>query len=475
MATIPGSQARDVEDMVLSRSIDYHQAAFSHPNYKFNNVYPNNYGAPIALNASQIPVQIVLPTVVYNLSQSYLTFQINLTTPTANNYIWTFEDTWSAISHIQLYGQSGQYMVDLDNVQNYMKLVTKKETSLHEYLTNNPDQRLYPANGLINAVPSLRVGPLAQSPFSSSMNYSEPAYVAVGAISTAVVINCVLPLRMLKDTLFSVDKDIYMGQPSYLRIYFGPISKICYMSTVNNDPNGGIPVAYATVGTPQILNLQLYLAVENNQQIVESVIAKVNQPGGLKMFIPWVQSFKNSNLGASQNIVIPFDIGNGQTLSKVTHSIFNNTESLNTAYDCANIYNPALGNAANAQTNMKVLQYRTALQGKPLQDIILDSTGTNVPGVYTDYLQNRNQFVGSILQNQNIYSYNWFHCDDFANLGPNYEQSGQSNLLSGVAMANTPLVWTFNGIVLTSANYFHYTYAQFIREMTLSPTLTTIQ
>src|SRR4051812_33031702 len=109
--------------IVTAKQIDYHQKVFSHPTYQFQTVYPNTFGTPIPLDASQNICTMVLPPEVFNLSESYLTFTQTLTTPTAGNYIWTPEDVFSGcFNHIQFYPSNNQYIADIDNLTNYMKV-----------------------------------------------------------------------------------------------------------------------------------------------------------------------------------------------------------------------------------------------------------------------------------------------------------------------------------------------------------------
>ena len=74
------------ESVVSAPQIVYHQAVFSHPNYKFNQVLPNTYGQTISLGTSQNSVQMTIPAEVFNLAQSYLSFQVVLP-GVAGNYI----------------------------------------------------------------------------------------------------------------------------------------------------------------------------------------------------------------------------------------------------------------------------------------------------------------------------------------------------------------------------------------------------
>ena len=107
-------------------------------------------------------------------------------------------------------------------------------------------------------------------PNPSSINYREPAYFGVGALGNGggagnVTYNVQFPLRLIKNTAFSIDKDLYLGQTCYLKLYFGPISKVCYTSGSNVHPSAGVKAAYT--GAAVISSLQLMLAVESNEDL----------------------------------------------------------------------------------------------------------------------------------------------------------------------------------------------------------------
>src|SRR5690606_32658305 len=119
-----------------------------------------------------------------------------------------------------------------------------------------------------------------------------------GAVQAGSVrCNAQFPLRLIKNTAFSIDKNLYFGQTSYLKVYFGPTSKICYSSTSNANPSAGTKTPYVPLATaldgfrqPFISNFQLMLAVETNQDMRTQIINKV-ATSGLLYNIPYVQAF----------------------------------------------------------------------------------------------------------------------------------------------------------------------------------------
>lgn len=469
--------------IVSSKQIDYQQKVFSHPSYVHRMIAPNTNGQTISLNSSQTPVTFTIPPEVFNLSQSYLSFQISLPAVAAN-YTWIYADVFaSCISHIQHYCSNNGYIVDIDNLQNYMKIVDKKETALQEMQTTDSTYGLYPSNSLVNAVPALRNGyAQATTPITtvnpSSVNYLEPAYFTVGALNTALTINCMLPLRRIKNTAFAIDKDLYYGQLSYLKLYFGPLSKVCYMSTSNANPSLGTVASYTGAGT--IVNLQLYMAMETNEALISMIKGKVLGPG-LSYFIPYVIADKSSNPVSStavsnHYVTRNYDIGSGQSLLKIYHSLFNPFETLDSAYDCSNISNTAQG--GSDILGNKVSTYYTQLNGKRQQELTLDCTGTTA--IFSDYMVHKKMLRGSVLQNRNIYQQNWFHCDDFTEMGAVADQEGREELIAGIPMGPIPLNWSIVAQVAAqpasaSLSLNHYTWAVFQRKLMITPQAVLVQ
>ena len=186
--------SESISGVVSSSQINYQQSMFSHPSYRFNSQFPNTFGQAINLTASQTPVTINLPPEVFNLSQSYLPYTVSLP-ETAAGYIWTPQDTLAEISHIQFYAGSTMYIADIDNLQNYLGIICKKEMELDEFQTLDPLNRMYSNNSVVNVVPAVRNSTVTNTntpngPTNPSVsNYNEPAYWAVGALTTAVTYN----------------------------------------------------------------------------------------------------------------------------------------------------------------------------------------------------------------------------------------------------------------------------------------------
>jgi hypothetical protein len=192
---------------------------------------------------------------------------------------------------------------------------------------------------------------------------------------------------------------------------------------------------------------------------------------GLTLNIPYVQAFKTSNTGTSQTISVQLDQGNGRTLLKAYHVPYNANEDLDTMYDHANTATIAgVTDAQNTPVNQKITQYYTQLNGKRNQDITIDCTFN---GPFLDYMQHRRQLRGSVMNTLNIFQYNWFHCDDFSDFGPKYDQDNNGELISGIPMSVAPLTWSFVGVTIrpntTNTNTFqHYTWFVFTKKLSMT-------
>lgn len=203
--------------VVSADQILYDQKIFSHPSYVFEPQFPNTFGQTISLGTSQTPVTINIPPVVFNLSQSYLNFTVTLPA-VAGTYTWYAQQALKEISHIQFYAGSNMFIADVDNLQNYLDVVLKKELAQDDF--SSLDLNLTgvgPSNTVTTMIPALRNSNMENTNVDdgpdnpSSVNYLEPAYFNVGTYATEVEYNIQFPLRLIKNTLFSVDRDLYFS------------------------------------------------------------------------------------------------------------------------------------------------------------------------------------------------------------------------------------------------------------------------
>ena len=164
---------------------------YSHPSYKFEPVFPNTFGQPINLNTSQIPITLSLAPEVFNLAESYLSYDVTLP-GSAGQFIWRALQGLCEISHIQFYSGSNQLIADIDNLQNYLDVTIKREISADEFMSLDPSlTNIGVNNSLFNVIPAIRNVNMTDGnvnngvAYNSSRHYTEPGYFAVGSAAGA--------------------------------------------------------------------------------------------------------------------------------------------------------------------------------------------------------------------------------------------------------------------------------------------------
>jgi hypothetical protein len=306
----------------------------------------------------------------------------------------------------------------------------------------------YPSGVLKNQVPALRACSVVNGgPYPSTVDYFEPAYYACTALGADLVLDFQLPLRLLKGTIFADNHNFYAGNISFLKLYFGPLDKIGYFSTSNAHPSAGVRTVLNTAAT--ITNLNLYSAVEKNDSLAMAKKAEI--AAGKEMYINTIFCNKVSNQGVNQSIPVILSNGQGSYLNWILHSVYNINETLDTAYDNCNDDSDATINVA------KVQQFNTSLGGRPVQSLVMDCT--TATGQFTDWLQMKHLLKNSVISSRPIYANNWFFLDDYSNFSPEHMQGDNNSLIAGRPIQAIPLTWSFNGKVMTPAQYQHYTWA----------------
>lgn len=278
------------------------------------------------------------------------------------------------------------------------------------------------------------------TPAASYLDYTEPSYVyRTTNVNEAITMNVQIPLHAIKNTILSVDKNIYFGEIILLKIIWGPGTKIAFTNTSRDNLHDG---AVALAATIAVQNIALYLAVEKNQEIINELRGQI-AGSGFSVLIPYVSSYNNLLNGINQNLSLRFNRGHGRRLLKIYHSIFNSTEQSDFAYDHSNI------------NGEKCSVYYTLLNNDRLQEYDIDCTQLDDYNLLRPYLKDK------VLQTSNIYQYNWFHMESFDGYCLD-----NSNLESGLDLEKEQK-WD---IYCTTANdtFRHYVYAVTQKMLTIS-------
>ena len=253
--------------------------------------------------------------------------------------------------------------------------------------------------------------------------YEPLHFYATNAVSNnagagTFILNCEIPLGMLYNSIFAVDKDLFFNEVMVLRIVFNGTNRFCF-TTPNTasltDPSGGgnngasppTTLAVAPAFNITFQNLMLYLATEQNAAIENELRLKVNSPEGLKILIPYIYTNKlGLPASSSQAVSVRYNRGHGIKLKKIYYSAFNTNENVNWSFDHSNLSNVGVA-------GYKIQNFYTAIDNIRLQQYNIDCQNSN--GQCQDWLEMQKYCKGSIIATSNMYQYNWFWLDDFSN------------------------------------------------------------
>lgn len=451
------------QSVAISKELDYKQVKFSHPTYQFSRILPLSGSRSLTLTGGgNQEVLFEIPTKAINFAQSLMTWTTTVPSQSAasNRYSWVPMDTFGEINQIELYSRSGQFLARIEDCHNYLRVIRPKETPLQEFLSNEEKEGLAPCNSAanVNYLPVASQGAVT----NASRAFTEQLYLQVSGADTAQTLYRQCRLSFLLNTIFSLDKTLLFPEVLVLRVIFNS-TKLGWYGTSNTNPTTGAAALVTTQADITVADLQLLLAVDQSQEVYNSLAEKVKS--GFNMMIPFVYRYKNNLSSDSQSVSIRLNRAHGAVCKKIIHSMFANVEAAsNTMFDHSNI-------GANASTALKVTEYYTMLDNSRIQQFNLRATLNNGE----DYIYHKKMLKGSVLQNQEIYSYNWFHCDSFENqIAPlDNLPVDKDNLITGIDLS-IERKWDFVGQTTINATHNHYTFVCVEKALSISPSMITV-
>lgn len=429
-------------DVIHTHQLNYKPIQEANCKYRFIRVPLNNItssSVTVTATTSQL-LEFKMPNAVYNLAQSFICYTETLPA-LASNVTFVLEDTLGLATNIYFGNASGADLCNLNYPNKYIKIERKRATSFNEYVTYDYEtSQLYPSN--VAAASNLNSAGVATTAFI------EPLYLSVSASNTAIARNRMFNLGGVPNTIFSVDKDIYIPTDMYLRITAGPGNLQAFTATTSASVSVG---AAALAADTVLTNIYLYLAVETNQLIIDSVINKV-RTNGLALNIPYTTAFRNSSTGTVGNVNLPLSSQYGKKLKQILTTVWHGTETSYRCGDCANT------------NGSKIVSYNTYLNNRQLQDNTINTQ--DVAQNFNDWRENQRYAEGSVILNRVMYGLNWFHLDKF------YEDNKGStipdeNRQDGYDMNQGPVL---HQLQATTANgtWIYYQFCSFSRDVVLN-------
>lgn len=469
---------------VVSNQIYYKQSEEFAPRYKYVKINMSNImGNTVTLNTTSINVQFKLPyNTVYNLSKSKLATLVPIGAQ-ANTYCsYMNSDAWPFGNQtVSLETGNGLQLLNLPESSRYTKVLTKINTPFKDFMTTDNADMPRPNTNT----------PLENNPTglgTPGTNLYEPKYFNTSVVSdgAGAGINNIpiyYELGNFVHSILSLDKDLYAGQNDlYIKYSVGGIDSFAFRSTSLSNPATNVATLSANT-LPALQNVYLYLAVEQQPQIIENIV-QAYQSTGLRILIdyPIVTKFQTAINQSNQAIVIPFVPAQGRYLKRVYHSVFSTADTLNTALDCENSTAVRSGQAG---TTSKLLSYNTYIDSLKLQDDIVycgtagalaagvNNVNVSASQIYEDDWRVNQQFCkDSAILNYSVYQKNWFHCDSFE--PPRSNTVGNvdpQNLKNGLPMERGVQYQFICNVASNNANVLgliHTNFAIFSREILIN-------
>jgi hypothetical protein len=340
--------------------IDYRPKSYEHGTYRYSQIKQITGGdsLPAALGTVTQQSTFELPVKVFNLGKSELCWDMTSVSPAAaadTSVIWHGLGC-PAIDRLSLFTRAGIFLMDIVDFNFFTQAVLPYTTSQKEILNKKRGHAGVGANaaaalsesvpvGMIEPGDSRVFGPkfaglLAQANGQPSnqilggnarstgaadgdrfpQSTVEPRYkqdytvedTAAGAHTAAL--RFTLKFGDIPHAIIGMNKDLFFGETLILQVTWAIKTQIAFDATrADGDQTGAIVPGDITLN-----NLNLYLALETNRVVAESVMRQAQS--GLKLVVPYVYTNKIQTAGQNlQSIQIRLNRGHGRSILKLYH------------------------------------------------------------------------------------------------------------------------------------------------------------
>jgi hypothetical protein len=445
------------------KTVEQFSGRYRYLRLPLNNITSNT--VTLSATASQL-LEWKLPVAVYNLGRSYISYSDPLKLIVGNG-IYGYDNTLEIAQSLTFGTAGGLNLADVNYANNYINVARPIDTPIDTFLSNDVTSGMSKSESVASNIfpPTFiaqanNIFKLPAAITTTSATSYEPKYCSVSSVLGLG--NCVVrnfPLSGVTNTIVAMDRDQFFPDNMYLRINTATSLKIGF--TANSLSNPAAALAQLS-SLPVLNNIYLYLAIEKDQTIVDSIMSKYAS-GQLKYQIPFTSTFRNSVGSGNATVQIQLNSQYGKKLKRVLTTNFNANETLNNAYDHHN-WNGA-----------KVTTYQSFLDSNPLQDSVMSclqpdtsdasiAAGTGLQN-FDDWRENAKHCKNTAIQNGAAYQLNWFHADKFAEKNF-YSDIPEDNINEGLDLTR-PLAWSI--VMNTTAACTNYTFCSFIRDLVITP------
>lgn len=423
----------------IAPQLDYSKIPYLHPQYRYSKILPNTGLQSLSVTtAGGQSLIFEIPVKPINLSRSILSFTATYGLPGAGKFTWAKQDALALIQEINFSDRMGKHLAQITNVAQYSALVNDYETSFADFKTMDSEILAGQYFSVSNDEASVNV---RHDNTTASVNYDEQLYFRSGADNGAIVYTARIPLDMLKNSIFELDKDLLFKDIMIMTITFNPSTYAAFISN-----------AEATVNTPAsfpsaiaLSSIQLEVAVDINPQIVQEMNMKRDSAEGISFLCPYVYSYKQGFAATttSQSVSLRYSRIQGARLVKILYAVFG-PETANTFLEHTNV------GAA------KITSFYTQLNGQRNEEINMACA------LGDDYRYMLHKLKGTPVLNSDIYNYNWCYISSFSGhddqLSRQHIAQSKWNFEQGISL-DEEKKWDMYITSLGTAVQHHYAFA----------------
>jgi hypothetical protein len=288
---------------VISNELSYGTKINNHTSLGYRQVSPqNSTSITTSIVSSTGPTEFLISPSVMNFAQSRLHFTLTLA-GLASKVNFVHANLLETISRITVYdSNSNAILADVSNFNSYSSIMNPLGTKFEDFVfktsdsgeilkTSTTDAGIYPFED-IGRYKHLDVASdeaasnlLGDGTSINAINplFSQRNFYRGNVVNTASVLDVTIPLSAFKQTILSVDKQLYFPGNIVVQIYWAPNDAYAFASDAGTTPQTN-PVSLSTA--INITNIRLDLAVEQNLNIINQVVNMVKSEG-LTMNIPY--------------------------------------------------------------------------------------------------------------------------------------------------------------------------------------------
>jgi hypothetical protein len=423
---------------IISSELDYSQKLRNHSTIAYKKLVPQSVSSNIQLSstASNNLAEIIISPAVFNPAKSKLNFQVFCGTGASGTTYFMNALSAGVIGRIVCYDSSNSTVLcDINNLEKYMAMVGPQSTPVDDFMTKGVvalgmtsssaasqllvHEDMEKCNIATNNLSSNAVDMCATNAFVGRRQF----YTYSASTTLPGVIDFSIPLSAFKFCFLSLDKNLYFTSNIVLQIYFNSSNNFIFQSTGTITGSGGALSSF----NPVINNVNLLLATEQNLNIIQSVINRVQTTGiTLNCGFP---SVIRTGLAASssQSLQVQLTSGYSPRILAIISAMFSDptTPSANPTLNNQNSHTRNTLTFLNSYLNQISIKYPTGIDCTKCED----------------WLLNRVYLKGSATQNlQDYVLSDWIHVDSFVGDRPLSEIDQTET--DGLDVRNTPSVWS---------------------------------